>query len=364
MAKPFYIPNPITTAFDNSGVIVPSGAKLFQYQAGTTTKISTYPTQTDAINGTNANANPLIASSAGRFSAVWSTQSTKLVCAPSNDTDPPTSPYWTADNLTSLAQTIQHSLKTSAYVVTKSDRDVFFEIDCSGGPVTLTLLAASSAGDGFRIQVKKIDSSTNALTITPNGTDNIDGANSSLTFSIQNDYVALVCDGTQWYQEIPHTFGKASFSNAVTVAGNVSLTGGSSNYVADGVTIGKLFNVESTLTNTNLASAGKVNVVVATGSQQFKIRNIILANTQQATFSGGSGRTIALTDGTTTWTTIPNASLTTLPSSAMWCSTAVPSTNETTASVAGANIYFQYAGGSSDFTAGKVIMIVTLEKIA
>ena len=68
-----------------------SGAKLFFYAAGTTTKQNTYA---DA-NGNTANANPVILDSAGRATVFFQPLTYDVVLAPSTDTDPPTSPIWT-----------------------------------------------------------------------------------------------------------------------------------------------------------------------------------------------------------------------------------------------------------------------------
>ena len=73
-----------------------SGGKLFTYQAGTTTKQTTYTDQT----GGTPNANPIILDSRGEAN-VWLTpgQAYKFVLSPSTDTDPPTNPIYTVDQL-------------------------------------------------------------------------------------------------------------------------------------------------------------------------------------------------------------------------------------------------------------------------
>jgi len=78
-----------------------SGGKLFIYQANTTTKVTTYA-ETD---GLSANSNPIILNSRGEVPNglyVDGAVQYKLVLAPSTDTDPPTSPIWTRDDLTPL----------------------------------------------------------------------------------------------------------------------------------------------------------------------------------------------------------------------------------------------------------------------
>jgi len=91
-------PFPRHQFFDNNGVPA-AGYKLFTYVAGTTTKQTTYTDQAQ----TGANANPIILDSAGRCVIFLPTGlSWKFVLAPPTDTDPPTSPLWTIDNVTSV----------------------------------------------------------------------------------------------------------------------------------------------------------------------------------------------------------------------------------------------------------------------
>lgn len=73
-----------------------AGFKVFTYQAGTTTKQTTYVDST----GTTPNVNPIILDSLGEAD-IWLdiTKSYKIVFANPNDTDPPTNPIWTRDNI-------------------------------------------------------------------------------------------------------------------------------------------------------------------------------------------------------------------------------------------------------------------------
>lgn len=62
------------------------GWKLWFYDTGTTTPKATYPTEADAIALTNANANPVVADSAGRFGAIWLVDADyKVVLTDEND---------------------------------------------------------------------------------------------------------------------------------------------------------------------------------------------------------------------------------------------------------------------------------------
>lgn len=90
--------------FLNASGVPYSGAKLFYYAAGSTTKQNTYTTQA----GNVANSNPIILDSAGRTPyGVWLTAGLtyKEVLAPSTDTDPPGSPIFTEDSLSGINDT-------------------------------------------------------------------------------------------------------------------------------------------------------------------------------------------------------------------------------------------------------------------
>lgn len=88
-------PTPVQRFYDNNGVPL-SGGKLFTYIAGTTTKQSTFTDST----GLTPNANPTIMDFRGE-ARVWIPPNVayKYVLAPSTDTDPPTNPIWTVDQL-------------------------------------------------------------------------------------------------------------------------------------------------------------------------------------------------------------------------------------------------------------------------
>lgn len=74
---------------------VRSGAKLFFYAAGTSTKLDTYSDRGLSV----ANTNPIVLNSAGFPSVDIYLQDLdyKVVLAPATDSDPPASPIWTAD---------------------------------------------------------------------------------------------------------------------------------------------------------------------------------------------------------------------------------------------------------------------------
>lgn len=104
MVAPLLSPLPMQRFVDVNGNAA-SGYKVFTYQAGTTTK---FPTYTDSTGATQ-NTNPIILNQRGE-APVWldPTQAYKIVLALATDTDPPTSPIWTVDNVGTpmVAQTL------------------------------------------------------------------------------------------------------------------------------------------------------------------------------------------------------------------------------------------------------------------
>lgn len=91
--------------------------------------------------------------------------------------------------------TFTTSTKTTSYTVTSSDTVVF--ADATSGNVTITLPAASGL-TGYRFYVKRIDGSSNTVTIARSGSDTIDG-NTSCTLDLQYTAIGVVSNGSAWY---------------------------------------------------------------------------------------------------------------------------------------------------------------------
>jgi len=69
--------------------------------------------------------------------------------------------------------------------------------DASSASITVNLpLAADS--NGIVYYIKKIDSSSNTVSIDGNGSETIDGSTSQIITS-QYDCATVVCDGTEWW---------------------------------------------------------------------------------------------------------------------------------------------------------------------
>jgi hypothetical protein len=89
-------PLPIQKFFGNNGRPL-AGGLLFTYEAGTSDKVATY---TDA-SGSSQNTNPIVLDFRGEC-RIWldPQQSYKFILSPPGDTDPPTRPIWTVDDIT------------------------------------------------------------------------------------------------------------------------------------------------------------------------------------------------------------------------------------------------------------------------
>ncbi len=232
-----------TTMFDGSNIA--NGYHLFQYIAGSTTKANTY---TDAAKGT-PNANPMTLNSSGRLDQdVYIDQSMKFVLTTAVAGDPPTSSVWTIDNALSLEQLWTTVSKTSNYASVEADRDKLIRADATSGTLTVTLIAAATAGDGFMLAVKKIDSSGNAVIIDANASETIDGA-LTLSLSNQNEVAMLISNGTSW--NIVNSAAAQSTTIAADNATNTAVTNvltvqhTTSGTPTAGIGTGILFNSES-----------------------------------------------------------------------------------------------------------------------
>lgn len=70
-------------------------------------------------------------------------------------------------------------------------------VDASGGAIDVNLPAASAA-NGQIFSVKKVDATANAVTLTPDGADTIDG-DATQPITTQYDSLTVVSDGSTWH---------------------------------------------------------------------------------------------------------------------------------------------------------------------
>ena len=305
-----------TTMFNGSAIA--ASYKLFQYQAGTTTKANTY---TDSAKGT-ANSNPMTLNSDGRLDQdIYIDQSMKFVLATSAAGDPPSSSIWTIDNALSLEQLWTTFSTTANYTGLDTARDKIIRVDATSGAVTIALIAAATAGDGFQIAVKKVDSSGNAVTIDGNASETIDGA-TTLALSTQYDVALLACDGSNWHvinsaaaQSTSFTIDNATNSGVTNLITVGHTTSGSP---AAGIGTGILFNSESADESpSNFGQLAFVATDVTAGSEDtyadFQIRRAgaALASAYQFKHTGSTSVIFTSASATSNRTvTLPNADLT------------------------------------------------------
>lgn len=100
--------------------------------------------------------------------------------------------------------------KSGAYTVVAGDRGKV--IDCTAA-LELDLTAAATLGAGFMFYVK---ANGGAVTVDPNGTENINGASASLV--VPNGAMAvIVCTGSAWHSMV--TYGAAAVESAAISVG-------------------------------------------------------------------------------------------------------------------------------------------------
>lgn len=80
----------------------------------------------------------------------------------------------------------------------ENGENTLYLVDASSGAVTAALPAAATAGAGFEVAIKKIDSSANAVTINPDGAETIEEA-ATFVLPAQFDVVVIRSDGDEWY---------------------------------------------------------------------------------------------------------------------------------------------------------------------
>jgi len=115
-----------------------------------------------------------------------------------------------------------------------------------------------------------------------------------------------------------------------------------------------------------LASAGSVVLQASAGTKQYKIRQLFL-NAGGTNFSGGGGDRLAtISDGTSDFSVIPAETLQALANTG-WGETGLPfpaSVAINVSTAAGADLTIAYSGGSTDYTAGSMVISGVLERVA
>lgn len=125
------------------------------------------------------------------------------------------------------------------------------------------------------------------------------------------------------------------------------------------------FTIVKTATFTALGTAGKVNLVVhPSATAQFAVLDIkVLKSTGLS--GGGGDRLLAVSDGTIVFNNAGiTAALLGTPILTVWGGTGNPlAVGASEVSTAGADVFLQYSGGTTDYTAGSVQVAVTMVQV-
>lgn len=172
-------------AFDNNGAIL-SGGKLYTYEAGTSTPKVTY---TDAGEGT-PNDNPIILDAYGEAD-IWLGQGAyKFVLYDKNDVLQRTVDDVIGDTISAFGSSFV-STSTNLNITSVYENSIVLCDDS----LTLSLLPAATADEGFYFIVKNIGSGT--VTIDPDASETINNAS---TYSLEaGASISVNCNGSEWY---------------------------------------------------------------------------------------------------------------------------------------------------------------------
>ena len=90
--------------------------------------------------------------------------------------------------------------KITAYTVVATDHNTLLQVNATASAVTVTMLAVATAGDGFRVGVKRLNGNTNKVTVDGSGSEKIDTTLTSVLTTL-NEVQWYVCDGSNWQTE-------------------------------------------------------------------------------------------------------------------------------------------------------------------
>lgn len=149
--------------YETDGVTPASGALIFTYEAGTTTKKDSYQSESGS-----ANTNPIVADANGEVNLWFDSGPYKVVYAPAGDTDPPTSPVKTWDNINTTGSEGNNGVVNTYAELTALDE---------GEYSTVTVLGAVTAGDNgagmFRWDATSTATANGGTIFTPDTSDGV-----------------------------------------------------------------------------------------------------------------------------------------------------------------------------------------------
>ncbi len=89
------------------------------------------------------------------------------------------------------------SAESSDFTVVATDVNKYILVTASTVAVTGTLLAAATAGDGFRVRIMKMDATNWAVRVDGDGSETINGVLTIDLFA-QYSFVDLLSNGSEW----------------------------------------------------------------------------------------------------------------------------------------------------------------------
>lgn len=193
-----------TKFLDSTGAVLSSGT-INIYDSGTTDLRTTYSERTGTTSNTLNGSDQIVLDSSGALteSVYIPTGAWKFVLKDSSGNT-----IVTEDNIegaldtsaftvTSAAPELDVITKTSDYTVTTSDLGKCINADPTGGNFTLTLLSASSAGDGKTLCIRH-NGTSGRVTVTTTSSQTINGKTSFVLTATQQVYW-IVSDGANWH---------------------------------------------------------------------------------------------------------------------------------------------------------------------
>ena len=293
MTTEWLAPQPMLQFTDASGNFL-AGGKLFTYAAGTTTKLATYTDNT----GSTPNTNPVILNANGT-AAIWMPSGTgyKFVLAPANDTDPPSAPIWTADQIFIAPVLPTPSSANELYFTRVNAGGTAYEA-VSPATVLAAIGGAPASGSSNYAPIAAFGGTINANTsinLTANNTTYEVGAGSSAPFTITlptpvaNARFSFIGNGGSYDASITASSGSIVLPDGTTPTlpwdGKLQQTGFACDFFADG-------------TNWIMrSSSGQVITRAATASNQavnLGQMPAVISSTPMQTFPVAAGNTQAL----------------------------------------------------------------------
>jgi hypothetical protein len=93
----------------------------------------------------------------------------------------------------------QVATKTADYTLDNTSETVVL-VDASSNGVAITLPAAAAGLTGTMFRVKRIDNVVaNTVSVAPDGSDNLEFSNSSVTLDSQGAAINIICNGSAWF---------------------------------------------------------------------------------------------------------------------------------------------------------------------